>query len=59
MNPDGIQAWNAMPGGQVWDPDSPFFRDDLDLWLNNDRHPIPFYPGDVDQAHNTHLLFTP
>ncbi|MEO1272478.1 MAG: penicillin acylase family protein, partial [Myxococcota bacterium] len=59
LDPEGIRARNAMPGGQVWDPASPFFRDDLDLWLDYARHPIPFHPEDVEQNHNSHTLFAP
>jgi penicillin amidase len=57
LDPDGVRSFNAQPGGQVWDPASPHFRDTLDVWLANERYLLRFHPQDVAQGTEAHLLF--
>ncbi len=59
MNPGNIVTWNALPGGEVWDPKSPHFRDQLDLWLNNDRREVPFEASEVEAAATQTLVLQP
>ncbi len=59
LDPNGIKAYNAIPGGQVWDSRSDHFRDQLELWLNNERHLNRVTPAQVSEAVNSHSLFTP
>lgn len=35
--PEGFASFNAFPGGQVWDKDSPYYRNQLPTWLDNER----------------------
>ena len=37
MTPDGPRAFNAIPGGQVEDPDSPHHADEAELWRKNQQ----------------------
>jgi penicillin G amidase len=50
MAPEGPQAHNALPGGAVWDQQSPHFRDEAELWRKNQSHPIPFSIAEVIAA---------
>lgn len=57
LDPDGIRSWNAIPGGQVHDHDSPHFRDLLDeYWLDWGRYEVPFHPEQVAGAAEEHLI---
>ncbi|WP_437977561.1 penicillin acylase family protein [Sorangium sp. So ce295] len=38
LDPAGPKAWNAIPGGNVWDAESPHFRDQAELWRKNQTH---------------------
>lgn len=42
MDPAGLKTQNALPGGAVWDAESPHFRDEAELWRKNQAHPVPF-----------------
>jgi penicillin amidase len=57
LDPAGVRSFNAQPGGQVWDPDSPHFRDTLEVWLNDQRYQVRFHPDQVAQGNQSHLLF--
>ncbi|MDY7231182.1 penicillin acylase family protein [Hyalangium rubrum] len=35
MTPEGPRAWNALPGGQVFDPQSTHHADEIELWRRN------------------------
>jgi penicillin amidase len=59
LDPEGVRSYNAQPGGQVWDNNSPHFSDLLDIWLANDRYELAFHPDDVAAQIETHLLFKP
>jgi penicillin G amidase len=50
MDPTGPRAENALPGGAAWDPTSPHFRDQAELWRKNQTHPVPFVLPDVIAA---------
>lgn len=48
--PTGPKAVNALPGGEIFDPDSPHYRDLLDKWVANERYPMIVDEGEVVQA---------
>lgn len=50
MTPTGPKAWNALPGGQVFDPASPHHADEVEFWRRNQAPPLYFTESDV----NTH-----
>jgi penicillin amidase len=50
LDPTGPKAWNALPGGAVWDNDSPHFADEAELWRKNETHAVPFLLDDVIAA---------
>ncbi len=50
LDPSGVKARSALPGGAVWDAKSPHFRDEAELWRKNETHPIPFSVADVVAA---------
>lgn len=59
LDPDGIRSVNALPGGQVQDKRSPFFRNLLDeYWLQGRTYEVPFHPDDVVDANEIHMLLT-
>ncbi len=47
MTPEGPLAWNAIPGGQSIDPDSPHKSDEALLWIRNEQPPLYFRESDV------------
>ncbi|MFO0579187.1 MAG: penicillin acylase family protein [Polyangia bacterium] len=47
MTPEGPRAKNALPGGQVFDPDSPHYRDQLELWRKNQAQDLAFRDDEV------------
>jgi penicillin amidase len=47
MTSTGPRPFNAIPGGQVYDPDSPHHRDEADLWIANEAPPISYEEADV------------
>lgn len=59
LDPDGIVSYNALPGGQVWDPAHPHFRDLLDYWLEDRRYKLPFHPADVSASPGDHAVYAP
>lgn len=42
-----VEGRNIVPGGQSGLKDSPFFHDQLELWLANDTFPLRFFVDDV------------
>ena len=50
MDPAGPKAFNALPGGNVWDTKSPHFRDEAEYWRRNQAHAVPFLLPDVIAA---------
>jgi penicillin amidase len=57
MDPSGPRAWNALPGGAVWDHQSPHFADEAELWRKNQTHPVPFVLEDVIEAAEKRTVF--
>jgi penicillin amidase len=47
MTSTGPRPFNAIPGGQVYDPDSPHHRDEADLWIANEAPPMSYEEADV------------
>ncbi|MBK9261055.1 MAG: penicillin acylase family protein [Polyangiaceae bacterium] len=58
MDPAGPKAWNALPGGAVWDSQNPHFSDSAELWRRNETHPVPFLLPDVIAAAENRVVFT-
>lgn len=50
MTPTGPRPFNALPGGQVYDPDSPHHRDEAALWIANEAPPMAFDEVDIVTA---------
>ena len=47
LTPDGPVARNVMPGGQVFDPASPHYRDLMELWRTNRTVDLAYKLADV------------
>ncbi len=58
LDPAGPRAWNAMPGGAVWDSQSTHFRDQAELWRKNETRLVPFLLPDVVAAAESRLVVT-
>jgi penicillin amidase len=58
LDPKGPVAKNVLPGGEIWDDQSPHFRDEAELWRRNENHPIPFAKADVVSAAESHVVFS-
>lgn len=58
LDPAGPKSWNALPGGNIWDPASPHFRDGADLWRQNKTLSVPFHVEDVVAVKESRLLLT-
>ena len=58
MSPDGPAAFNALPGGQSEDPESPHHDDEAQLWIENEQPPMYFERADVDANAEATLRFT-
>ena len=52
-------AYNALPGGEIWNPSSPHFRDEAELWRRNQVHPVPYALADVVANKESRTLVTP
>ena len=59
LDPSGPKAWNALPGGAVWNPMSTHFKDEAELWRRNQTHPVPFLLDDVIAAKEDRTLVSP
>jgi penicillin amidase len=44
---NGPRARNVLPGGEVLDPQSPHYRDQMELWRKNKTLDLAFKEGDV------------
>jgi penicillin amidase len=42
LDPAGPLARNALPGGNVWDSNSPYFKNDAELWIRNENRRVDF-----------------
>jgi penicillin amidase len=58
MDPSGPKAFNALPGGVIWDATSPHFRDEAEFWRRNQAHPVPFLLADVVAAKESRTVAT-
>ena len=58
MAPTGPVARNVLPGGQVWNTNSPHLRDEAERWRKNQNRPMPFSRADVIAAAEDHILWT-
>jgi penicillin amidase len=47
MTDTGPRVWNALPGGNVFDPRSPHYADEVQLWRRNEAPPLYFSDADV------------
>jgi penicillin amidase len=47
VRPEGIRAFNVIPGGESGVPGTKHFGDQLPLWLANDYHPLLFTDHEV------------
>lgn len=47
LTPNGPKARNALPGGEVFDPGSPHYRDQMELWRKNQTFDLAFEDADV------------
>lgn len=59
MDPAGPKAFNALPGGAVWDAASPHHRDLAELWRKNQVSPVPFVVADVAARKEKHTVLAP
>jgi penicillin G amidase len=47
LAPSGPRGRDVLPGGEVFDPQSPHYRDQLDLWVQNRTFDMAFAIDDV------------
>jgi len=47
VRPEGIRAFNVIPGGESGVPGTKHFGDQLPLWLANYYHPLLFTDHEV------------
>jgi penicillin amidase len=59
MTPEGPRAQNALPGGAVWDSESPHHADQAEAWRRNEVYDIPFALDAVLAAAESRTLITP
>ncbi len=50
MTSPAPEVRNALPGGNVWRPDDPFYSNESELWRKNANAPVVFTPGQVVAA---------
>lgn len=59
MDPTGPKARNALPGGNVWDTASPYFKNDDELWRRNQNHPVWLARKDVIMDAKERITYVP
>jgi penicillin amidase len=59
MTPEGPRAWNALPGGQVFDPKSRHHADEMELWRRNKAPSLYFTDADVNAHKASSVSFVP
>jgi len=59
LDPKGPVARNVIPGGNVWNAESPHFKDEAEMWRRNQNHPVPFATADVVKEAETRIVFAP
>jgi penicillin amidase len=58
MTPSGPHPFNAIPGGQSEDPDSPHHADEAEYWRTNQQPALHFDRRDVEEHAVTFYRFT-
>ncbi|MBN1210680.1 MAG: penicillin acylase family protein [Myxococcaceae bacterium] len=59
MTPEGPRAWNALPGGQHFDPRSDHHADELESWRRNQAPRLAFTREEVNADKASSLSFAP
>jgi penicillin amidase len=59
MTPEGPRAWNALPGGQVFDPRSPRHSDELEHWRRNQAPSLYFTDAEVNAHKASEVTYVP
>ena len=59
MDPEGPRSYNMLPGGLVYDMDSPHVDDWLPGWLNHTPTYWPLSESEVEQASKLHIRMVP
>lgn len=59
MTPTGPNPFNALPGGQVEDPDSPHHADEAELWRMNQQPALYFERADIEANLEDTINFGP
>lgn len=47
LGPNGPTARDVIPGGEIFDPSSPHYRDQMELWRKNQTYDLAFKTADV------------
>jgi penicillin amidase len=55
MDPSGPRGFNALPGGQSIDPESPHHRDEAELWRTNRSHQVHLREADIVANHTRRI----
>lgn len=59
MDPAGPKARNVLPGGEVWDTASPYFKNDDELWRRNQNRPVWLARKDVIMDAKERITYVP
>lgn len=59
MTREGPRAWNALPGGQVFDPRSPRHADELEHWRRNQAPSLYFTDAEVNAHKASGITYEP
>lgn len=59
VNPGGIMAWTAMPGGESGVLGHPFYFNLLPRWLTNDAYPVVQGIGEVQSGALIRFIYRP
>lgn len=59
LRPEGVRAWNGLPGGQSDDVGDPHYEDLLQLWLRNEPFQHYFSEADVVSHMDRYTVFRP
>ncbi|HYH95138.1 penicillin acylase family protein, partial [Hyalangium sp.] len=59
MTPEGPRAWNALPGGQVFDPRSPHHADEVEHWRRNKAPSLHFTDAEVNAHKASSVAYVP
>ncbi len=59
MTPERPLPFNALPGGQSIDPDSPHHADEMEHWRINEAPPMNWTEEEVLAAHERRFVFNP